>query len=196
MRPSNLQPPPLPHVHTCGGPLLNGPGKGRWWGTSGGETTFALPPAPPGQTAHTPHPPRHARHAHRPHDLCAPDARSDDGEADAEVQWDFSIPEALPPLTEGNTVGREVLILKAKWPDAPLENPQVSPPSPPPSPPENPQPPASPPLQPPPEPTTPHPPDRRVAPCAEAFGSPERPRAWTGGGCARKCLTIPLVIQM
>ena len=48
------------HVHTrsmcthapCAhmrGLLLNGHGKGRWWGTSGGETTCALPPAPPGQ---------------------------------------------------------------------------------------------------------------------------------------------------
>ena len=111
-------------------------------------------------STHTPHPtphaPRPTPHSPLPpHDVCAPDARSDDCEADAEVQFDFSIPAALPPLTERNAVGREVLILKAKWPDAPLENPQVSPPSPPPSPPDAPQPPASPPHQPPPEPTTP-----------------------------------------
>ena len=37
-----------------------------------------------------------------------------------------------------------------------------------------------------------HPPGRRVALCAEAFVSRERPCAWTGGGCARKCfVTIP-----
>ena len=49
-------PPPLPLLPPCAhmwGPHLNGLGKGRWWGTSGGETKFALPPAPPGQHTHT-----------------------------------------------------------------------------------------------------------------------------------------------
>ena len=53
-----------PSMCTHAGSSSERTGKGRWWGTSGGETMFALPPAPPGQTAHTP--PNPTPHAPRP----------------------------------------------------------------------------------------------------------------------------------